>query len=108
MPALDSDLTLKAKFFRGLADPSRLSILEVLRDGPRNVSEIIGATGLSQSNTSMHLDCLHCCGLVARDRQGRYVYYRIRSEKTLELLAATERALGEVAEHIALCDRYRE
>ncbi|MEJ5250189.1 MAG: ArsR family transcriptional regulator, partial [Caldilinea sp.] len=41
---------LQAKLFRGFADPSRLAILETLRDGPLTVGEIVQATGLSQSN----------------------------------------------------------
>ena len=48
----------KAKLMRGFSDPSRLSILEILVDGPRRVSEIVMATGLSQPNVSTHLSCL--------------------------------------------------
>ena len=51
-------LNLKAKLFRGFADPSRLAILEALRSTPLNVGEIVVATGLSQSNISNHLCCL--------------------------------------------------
>ena len=57
-------LALKAKLFRGFADPSRLAILEALRSTPLNVGEIVEATGLSQSNISNHLGCLRDCGLV--------------------------------------------
>ncbi|MBI2544891.1 MAG: winged helix-turn-helix transcriptional regulator [Candidatus Rokubacteria bacterium] len=64
------DLPLQAKLFRGLADPSRLAVLEALRDGPRCVSEVVAATGLSQPNASAHLACLEDCGLVIRDRRG--------------------------------------
>lgn len=53
---------LKAKLFRGFGDPSRLSILDALRNGPLTVSELIEATGLSQSNVSNHLGCLRDCG----------------------------------------------
>ena len=55
---------LKAKLFRGFSDPSRLAILDVLRSRAMTVSEIVEATGLSQSNTSNHLGCLRDCGLV--------------------------------------------
>ena len=84
---------VKAKLFRGLGDPSRLAILEFLRDRPKNVSEIVAETGLSQPNTSLHLECLYCCGLVEREKQGRFVYYRIRSEATIALIEASERVL---------------
>ena len=67
-------LALKAKFFRGLAEPSRLAILEALLDGPRTVSQIVVATGLSQPNASAHLGCLRDCGLVVREPRGRHAY----------------------------------
>ncbi len=57
---------LQAKLFRGFADPSRLSVLVALREGPLTVGEIVEATGLSQSNASNHLGCLRDCGLVGR------------------------------------------
>src|SRR5688572_31868217 len=46
-------LGLEAKLFRGLADLSRLSILEALRHRPRTVTQIVRATGLSQPSASM-------------------------------------------------------
>lgn len=102
------DLKVTAKLFRGLGDESRLAILEALRNGPRNVSEIIRATGLTQSNTSIHLDCLFCCGLVERERRGRYIYYRIRSRKTVQLINLTHQVLESVADHIRECGRYKK
>ena len=64
---------LRAKLFRGLADPSRLFILEALRAGPLSVGEIVAITGLSQSNASNHLRCLSECGLVSGDQRGRFL-----------------------------------
>ncbi|MBI4564581.1 MAG: winged helix-turn-helix transcriptional regulator [Planctomycetes bacterium] len=108
MEATRERLALKAKFFRGLADRSRLGILESLRDGARNVGEIVAATGLTQSNASMHLECLYCCGLVRRERRGRFIYYRLRSPRTLRLLEAAGKALDEVESHIQECARYED
>src|SRR2546422_7031087 len=71
------DRALKAKLFRGLADSSRLAVLEALRDGSRCVSEVVGTTGLSQPNASAHLACLTECGLITRERRGEVVYYGI-------------------------------
>lgn len=106
-PARGADsIHLKAKLFRGLADRSRLSILEALRSGPRNVSELVELTGLSQPNTSMHLNCLRCCGLVDKEVRGRYSIYRIRSSRIEKLLRAAENVLTKVHERIAGCARY--
>lgn len=97
---------LKAKLFRGFADPSRLSILEALRDGPLSVGDIVSTTGLSQSNTSNHLGCLHDCGLVQREQQGRNVYYQLSDPRVDRLLAYADELLAEVARGVYECVRY--
>ena len=97
--------SLKAKLFRGLSDPSRLSILECLLDGPRNVSEIVAATDLSQPNASNHLACLRDCGLVAAVQEGRYVYYSISDDRVANLLALADEVLAEVARGVYECTR---
>lgn len=97
---------LKAKLFRGFSDASRLMILEALRRGPRCVNEIVRLTGLSQPNVSLHLECLWCCGLVGRERDGRFVRYQIRSPRISRLLEEAERELRQIGHHIATCARY--
>ena len=103
---VDQGAGLKAKLFRGFADPSRLAILEALRAGSRTVSAIVDATGLSQSNVSNHLSCLHDCGLVARTQQGRYVLYRLSDERVEALLHLAEELLADVARGVYECTRY--
>lgn len=97
---------LKAKLFRGLADPSRLSILEALRHGPASVSAIVEATGMSQSNVSNHLSCLRDCGLVVSEQQGRYVFYQLSDRRVDDLLAMAADLLAEVAQGVYACTRY--
>jgi ArsR family transcriptional regulator, cadmium/lead-responsive transcriptional repressor len=99
-------IALKAKLFRGLADASRLAILEALRVGPRTVGEIVEATGLTQSNVSNHLSCLWDCGLVAREQQGRYVQYRLSDERVDSLLHLMDELLADVAQGVYECTRY--
>lgn len=99
-------VTLKAKLFRGFADPSRLAILEALRDGPRTVSELVAATGLSQSNTSNHLACLRDCGLVAATQRGRFVTYQFSDPRIATLLSLAEEVLADVARGVYECTRY--
>ena len=67
----------KAKLFRAMGDPSRLAVLEALRDGPKCVSDLVAMTGLSQPNVSGHLAFLRDCGLVEREQRGRYAYYSL-------------------------------
>lgn len=99
---------LKAKLFRGFADPSRLSIVEALCDGPLTVTEIVEATELSQSNASNHLRCLADCGLVVSERDGRYVRYELSDPRVAALLNLSEELLAEVARGVVACTRYSE
>src|SRR3954464_14363962 len=105
MVASDFDTTLKAKLFRGLADPSRLSILESLRGSAMSVGELVIATGLTQPNVSNHLACLHGCGLVVREQDGRYVYYRLSNERVAALLGLADHVLADVATGLCTCPR---
>ena len=98
---------LKAKLFRGFSDHSRLSILDALRPGPRTVGEIATATGLTQSNTSNHLNCLMDCGLITRNQQGRFVYYQLSDKRVATLLNLADELLAEVAQGIYECTRYQ-
>ncbi len=97
---------LQAKLFRGFADPSRLSVLVALRDGPLTVGEIVEATGLSQSNASNHLGCLRDCGLVVAEQAGRYVTYHLSDDRVGELLELAESLLADVARGVYECTRY--
>ena len=99
-------LEVKAKLFRGFSDPSRLSILEALRSGPLTVSQIIEATGLSQSNSSNHLACLRDCGLVASEQRGKFVHYRLSDDRVADLLGLAEELLADVAQGVYQCTRY--
>ncbi|HAX77669.1 MAG TPA: transcriptional regulator [Cyanobacteria bacterium UBA11372] len=100
-------ISLKAKLFRGFADPSRLAILDALRDGPLTVSEIVTVTGLSQSNASNHLGCLRDCGLVISEQQGRYVRYRLSDSRVATILSLTDELLADVAKGVYQCTRYK-
>lgn len=94
-PTTREALEAKAKLFRGFADPSRLAILEALREVPLSVGEIMEVTGLGQSNTSNHLRCVHDRGLVSREQRGRFVYYRLSDDRVHGLLATCDELLLE-------------
>ncbi len=101
-------LKLKAKFFRGFADSTRLAILESLRNGEKTVTEIVQETGQSQSNVSNHLSCLLECGLLKNRRDGKNIYYSIRNTKVEKLLENSDIVLSEVYRDIFECTRYEE
>src|SRR5258708_25787214 len=99
---------LKAKLFRGLADLSRLCLLEALRDGPLTVTALIERTGLTQSNVSNHLACLRDCGLVIASRQQRYTLYQLSDERVAMLLSIAEALLAETAQGVDACPHYEQ
>ena len=100
-----SDTNLRAALFHGFSDRSRLRILEALVAGERRVSEVVAATGLTQSNASTHLACLWDCGLVARERRGREVYYRL-IDGVAAIFAAADRVLEQAGDTVGACPRY--
>lgn len=77
---------LKADFFRVLAHPARVRILQILRDGERSVGSLQEALELDSSAVSQHLAALRRQGLVFGRRERTSVYYRVSDPRTLELL----------------------
>jgi ArsR family transcriptional regulator len=84
--ALTPDLLdLIADRFRVLAEPARLQLLNVMRDGELSVGELVDRTGLGQANTSKHLQLLRSHGFVDRRKEGLYVFYRIADPEVFQL-----------------------
>ncbi|MES2521956.1 MAG: metalloregulator ArsR/SmtB family transcription factor [Gemmatimonadota bacterium] len=71
------DLTTAARLFHALSDPTRLGILEMLRDGERCVCDLQGELDAAQSRLSFHLKVLREAGLVTDRKEGRWSYYTI-------------------------------
>ncbi len=67
-------------FFYAIGDYSRFSILGYLAERDLNVSEIVGMTGIEQSNVSHHLHCLLNCGFVNVRKVGKERIYAINPE----------------------------
>lgn len=86
--------SLHAGICAGLADPKRILILYELADGPKNVTDLAKALGLSQPLASRHLKVLRERGMVTAIRQGASVQYSLgdpRLIKALDLLRAVLR-----------------
>lgn len=101
-------LSLKAKLFRGLADTTRLSILECLRRGEKTTSEIVKETNQNQSNISNHLACLLDCGLVRNRREGKNVFYNLNNERIARVLEESDSVLTEIISGLYNCVNYNE
>jgi DNA-binding transcriptional ArsR family regulator len=98
-----SERELLGKYFRAFGDPTRLHILELLREGELPVGEIVRRVGTSQPRTSAHLACLRWCGFVETRREYRTVYYRLADERVAAILDLARSLLADNAEHVAAC-----
>jgi ArsR family transcriptional regulator len=85
---------LQAELCAALADPTRLEILDLLRDGERTVGELTVALGLRQNTVSQHLAYLRRVGAVAGERRGTFVAYRVALPGLLEACAAVRAAIA--------------
>jgi methanogenic corrinoid protein MtbC1 len=63
-----------------VTEPSRRAIIQQLQHRPRSVSELVAATGLKQPNVSNHLARMRRMGIVAAERVGREVHYRLAAQ----------------------------
>lgn len=106
LPPAPAASDLVAKYFRALGDPTRLRILQLLRDdGELSVSRLVQRLGEPQPKISNHLACLRWCGFVEARREHRVVYNRIADERVVTILVLAEELLAENAEHVAACRR---
>src|ERR671923_901863 len=104
LPSAPVATDLVAKYFRGLGDPSRLRILELLRDsGELSVGELVERLALPQPQVSNHLACLRWCGFTETRRDGRTVYNRLADARVAQMLDLAESLLADNAEHVAVC-----
>ncbi|MEM2045553.1 MAG: metalloregulator ArsR/SmtB family transcription factor [Candidatus Bathyarchaeia archaeon] len=78
----------RSRFFKALADPTRLRILKLLEVREMCVCEIMIALGLTQPTTSHHLGIMENVGLIKGRKEGKWVYYSIAD---LELIKNIEK-----------------
>ena len=106
LPDQPTEPDLLAKYFKVLADRTRVRILELLQQrGELSVGELVRALGQSQPKVSNHLACLRWCGFVHTRRVHPRVLYRVADERVLDVLALGRALLADNAEHVSLCRR---
>ena len=77
---------LASRVLRAMAHPIRLGILDVLRHGPKTVSELFEELGCSQSSMSLQLRTLETSGLVSSYREGTRKYSSLRNRDVLRMM----------------------
>lgn len=84
---------VKAEFFKTLAHPARIRVLELLRQGERSVSQLIPAVGLEPSHLSQQLGVLRRANIVRARKEGSAVFYSVTDERIFELLEVAKRII---------------
>ena len=88
-----------AMIAKTLGHPQRLEIVEQLGQGPRSVESLAQKLGMPIANVSQHLQSMRRSGLVAADRRGKFIVYRLADPAVLEVVAGLQRiAENNVAE----------
>ena len=77
---------VKADFFKTLAHPARIRVLEVLRDGERSVGELIPEVGIEASHLSQQLAVLRKANVVQSRKNGSTVLYSVSDDRIFQLL----------------------
>lgn len=103
LPAGNDGVEVVARFFRALADPARLRLLEFLLPGEHTVTECVAQAGLSQGRVSAHLACLAGCGYVQARRQGRNTFYRVADPRVADLVVLARSMAADSAAALAAC-----
>ena len=94
-----------AAYFQTLSEPTRLQILNFLREGERNVGELAQLCGYTSANVSRHLAMLTQRGLVVRESRGTSAYYRIADES---VYALCDLVCGNIARQLERTSQERE
>ncbi|PIV21608.1 MAG: ArsR family transcriptional regulator [Deltaproteobacteria bacterium CG_4_8_14_3_um_filter_45_9] len=79
-------LELKAEILKALAQPTRMKILECLRDGEKCICEIVPAIHGEQSNISRHISLMQKTHLVSTRKEGVRVMVKVSDPNVFEIL----------------------
>jgi ArsR family transcriptional regulator len=83
----------RARILKALAHPSRLFIVEQLREGERCVNELTEMVGADVSTISRHLSVLKNAGIVSDEKRGTSIYYCLRVPCILDFMHCVETVL---------------
>ncbi len=89
----DRVLELKAEILKALAQPTRLKILELLRNGERCICEIVPALNGEQSNISRHISLMQKSHLVTTRKDGVKVMVKVRDPEIFNILDRVSKVL---------------
>jgi len=95
--------TLYILFFKALSNDTRLRIVDLLRKGPRNATDIGEALDIEQSMVSHNLACLINCGFVLANQNGKNKVCSLNKETVLPLLEIIDRHVEQYGKNLEGC-----
>lgn len=99
----------KADFFKALAHPLRIRILEVLATGEKSVNEIQSCLGSEGSSVSQQLIVLRAKNIVTGTKDGNRVIYSLRDPMIMELLQVAKQIFNNhLVDTISMLDKFNE
>ena len=99
----------KTDFFKALAHPLRIKILELLADGEKNVNEIQSLVGSEGSAVSQQVTVLRAKNIVTGTKDGNRVIYSLRDPLIIELLQVAKQIFNNhLVDTITILDRFSE
>ncbi|MBZ9537298.1 helix-turn-helix transcriptional regulator [Cytobacillus oceanisediminis] len=99
----------KADFFKALAHPLRIKILEILAQGDKSVNEILELLELEGSAVSQQLSILRSKNIVIGNKEGNRVIYSLRDPAIIELLSVAKKIFNNhLIDTITILDKVNE
>ena len=86
---------IHAEMCKVFSNPTRLEILNLLRDKEMSVTQLIERTKLSQANISQHLGIMKSKGIVESSRKGKNIYYKLTNPKIIKAFDIIREVLKE-------------
>ncbi|MEQ6391140.1 metalloregulator ArsR/SmtB family transcription factor [Bacillaceae bacterium S4-13-58] len=99
----------KAEFFKALAHPLRIKILELLADGDKSVNEIQSLAGSEGSAVSQQLTILRSKNIVSGTKEGNRVIYTLRDPMIIDLLSVARQIFNNhLVDTINILDKFTD
>lgn len=90
-------------FFKAFSNETRFKIIQLLRKGSRNVTQICKELGFEQSRVSHNLNCLEACGFVNARRDGKNKVYSLDKEHIVPILEKIDEHIKKYSERLKAC-----
>lgn len=95
------DLSYKL-FSKAFSNKTRFEIINLLKKGPKNVTEICKELGFEQSRVSHNIRCLENCGFVSSERKKKNILYSLNGE-IVPILKSIDKHIAKYQDQLVQC-----